>query len=124
MRMGTKEEWKDIKGYEGLYQISNYGSVLGLSSGKILKPTDVKSRGVYAKRIKNTLSKNGKLKNFTIHNLVYTHFFGKIKGILDFKDGDYRNCRLDNLIDVDYTYNQRVNKNIRVLDKSTGILYS
>lgn len=119
-----KEEWKDIKGYEGLYRISNYGRILGLSSGKILKHNDVKSRGLYSGRIKNTLSKNGKLKNFTVHNLVYKHFVGEIKGILDFKDGDYKNCRLDNLIDVDYTYNQRVNKNIRVLDSYTGRLYS
>ena len=26
-----KEEWKDIKGYEGLYQISNLGRVKSLS---------------------------------------------------------------------------------------------
>lgn len=117
------EEWKDIKGYEGLYRISNHGRILGLTSNKVLKPNDVNSRGKNANRIKNTLSKNGKLKNFTIHNLVYSHFVGKINGILDFKDGDYTNCRVDNLIDVPYTHNQRVNKNIRVLDKSTGKLY-
>lgn len=25
-----KEEWRDIKGYEGLYQVSNLGRVKGL----------------------------------------------------------------------------------------------
>lgn len=25
-----KEEWKDIKGYEGLYQISNFGRIKSL----------------------------------------------------------------------------------------------
>ncbi len=119
-----KEEWKDIQGYEGLYKISNHGRILGLTSNKILKPNDVVSRGVKANRLKNTLCKNGKLKNFTIHNLVYKHFVGEIKGIIDFKDGDYTNCCVDNLIDVQYTHIQRVNKNIRVLDKSTGKLYS
>lgn len=31
------EIWKDIKGYEGLYKVSNMGHVLGMR-GKILKP--------------------------------------------------------------------------------------
>lgn len=31
------EIWKDIKGYEGLYKVSNMGRVLGIR-GKILKP--------------------------------------------------------------------------------------
>lgn len=118
------EFWKDIKGYEGLYKISNYGRILGLTRGNILKPNDVKSRGIFANRLSNTLCKNGKVKNFTIHNLVYTHFVGEINGILDFKDGNYRNCHVDNLIDVQYTYTQRLNKNIRVLDKKTEKLYS
>ena len=49
----TIEEWKDIKGYEGLYQISNLGRVKSLPkklisgngaiqkhNGKILKPSN------------------------------------------------------------------------------------
>lgn len=34
------KEWKDIKGYEGLYQISNFGEVKSLyfKKEKILKP--------------------------------------------------------------------------------------
>lgn len=32
------EIWKDIKGYEGLYQISNYGKVKSLKRGILLKP--------------------------------------------------------------------------------------
>ena len=29
-----KEEWKDIKGYEGLYQISNLGRIKSLKNNK------------------------------------------------------------------------------------------
>lgn len=32
-----KEYWKDIEGYEGLYQISNLGRVKSFYSGKVLK---------------------------------------------------------------------------------------
>lgn len=34
-----EEVWKDIKGYEGIYQISNYGRVYSLVSNRILKPS-------------------------------------------------------------------------------------
>ena len=32
-----EETWKDIEGYEGLYQVSNLGRVKSLRSGKLLK---------------------------------------------------------------------------------------
>lgn len=32
------EEWKDIEGYEGLYQVSNEGKVRSLRTNKIMKP--------------------------------------------------------------------------------------
>ena len=32
------EEWKDVEGYEGLYQVSNQGNVRSLRTNKILKP--------------------------------------------------------------------------------------
>lgn len=40
-----KEIWKDIEGYEGLYQVSNLGNVYSLISNKILKTR--KNRGGY-----------------------------------------------------------------------------
>ena len=68
--MFLKEVWQDIKGFEGLYAISNKGNVKSLKSGKILKPYD--NGGYY--RI--TLSKGGKSKRFLVHVLVATHFIG------------------------------------------------
>ena len=32
-----KEEWKDVKGYEGLYKVSNLGNVYSYHTKKILK---------------------------------------------------------------------------------------
>ena len=69
-RCFVKEVWKDIKGFEGLYAISNKGNVKSLKSGKILKPYD--NDGYY--RI--TLNKGGKSKRFLVHVLVVIHFIG------------------------------------------------
>lgn len=38
------EQWKDIEGYEGFYQISNYGRVFSCLSGRIRK-TSINNKG-------------------------------------------------------------------------------
>lgn len=35
------EIWKDIEGYDGLYQVSNEGMVKSLRNNKILKPSNL-----------------------------------------------------------------------------------
>lgn len=32
MSKSITEEWRDVKGYEGIYQVSNFGSVKSLDS--------------------------------------------------------------------------------------------
>lgn len=77
------EVWKDIKGYEGLYQISNLGNVKSLSrkvpncnqtgftgsfkiiKEKILKPKKDRKGYFYV-----DLHKNGKAKATKIHRIV------------------------------------------------------
>lgn len=41
-----KEEWKDIEGYEGLYQVSNTGKIKSLRNNIILKPM-ISNNGYY-----------------------------------------------------------------------------
>ena len=78
------EEWKDIKGYEGLYQVSNLGRVKSLERitnmkdgrirterEKILKPIKDK-HGYYKVRL---YKKDGN-KEFKIHSLVLFTFVG------------------------------------------------
>lgn len=67
------EIWKDIPGYENLYQVSNLGRVRSLDrvvknhlyKGKIMTPVD-NSNGYLTVK----LSKNHKYKRFYIHILV------------------------------------------------------
>ena len=66
------DEWKDIKGYEGLYQVSNIGRVKSFKrskKGDILKTT-INNRG-YCSR---SLSKNVISKTYSIHRLVALEF--------------------------------------------------
>lgn len=70
------ERWMAIKGYEGLYEISNLGNVRSLWFGnrKILKQKKGKN-GYYSV----TLCKNGiKKKEFLVHRLVVISFLGPI----------------------------------------------
>lgn len=81
------EKWRDIKGYEGLYQISNLGNIKSLTrieyTYNYLKKEKIKrvrkekliSSNNNVKRYKIvSLTKNGKTKTFTIHRLVAQTF--------------------------------------------------
>lgn len=63
------EIWKDIKDYEGLYQVSNLGRVKRVKAGKILKGFKI-TKGYVGVR----LSKNGIVSNKKIHRLVAQAF--------------------------------------------------
>lgn len=66
-----KEIWKDIAGYEGLYQVSNFGRVKSIRFGKerILKP--FKTGKGY---LQVCLYKNNKRKKYYVHRLVAQTF--------------------------------------------------
>ena len=66
------EEWKPIPGYEGLYEVSNYGRVRSFkwsSNGKILSPCKDGSGYCFV-----NLCKDGKVKPRIIHRLVAEAF--------------------------------------------------
>ena len=64
-----REEWKDIKGYEGKYQVSNLGRVYSFYKKDCLKPGKNTWGYLYV-----SLSKEGKAKPYTVHKLVALHF--------------------------------------------------
>lgn len=63
------EIWKDINGYEGLYQVSNLGNVKNIKTGRILK--NRKNTKGYLQVV---LCKNGIVKEYLVHRLVAEHF--------------------------------------------------
>lgn len=63
------EEWKDIKGYEELYQVSNLGSVKRVKTGRILKGSE-DTKGY----LRVTLSKNNTVSHQRVHRLVAQAF--------------------------------------------------
>lgn len=64
-----KEEWRDIQGYEGLYQVSNKGRVKSTRNNIILKPA-MNNHGYYWVDLLN----HGIRKHATIHRLVAQAF--------------------------------------------------
>jgi hypothetical protein len=65
------ENWKDVIGYEGLYQVSDMGRVksIGYGKEKIMKPGTKKIGYCYV-----ILSKDGIKKSHNIHRLIAIHF--------------------------------------------------
>lgn len=95
-----KEIWRDIAGYEGYYQVSNFGRVRSLDKmqnyngsarlhkGKILKPNN-DGRGYLIV----DLSKNNRSVTKTIHRLVATAFLDNPNNLpqVNHKDEDKEN---------------------------------
>lgn len=91
--MEQKEIWKPIKGYEGLYLISNLGNIKN-KRGKYRK-ISIGKRGYKCV----TLCKNGKHKNKTLHRLLMESFVPnpENKPHIDHIDGNRLNNNLNNL---------------------------
>lgn len=73
-----KEIWKDIKGYEGLYQVSNLGRVKSLNYNHTGREEILKSQKDKYDYLCVNLYRNGVMKRYTIHRLEYEAFYGKI----------------------------------------------
>lgn len=104
----NQEEWKDIEGYEGLYQISNYGNVKSISRQTIPHVVSneyiLKRRFNYTGDIIVTLYKKDQQRiNVKVYELVARHFVenpeGKTK--VAHKDKNILNNNKDNLAWID-----------------------
>lgn len=86
------ELWKDIKGYEGRYRVSNKGRISNYN--RILTPTD-NGHGYLI----IGLCKDGKKTNFYIHRLVAMAFIDnpENKPVVNHKDYNAKNNNFNNL---------------------------
>lgn len=92
-----EEEWKWIKNFEGVYQISNFGRIKSFKrniDGQIL--SNKNSKGWY---FTVNLRTNAMRQTKRIHVLVAEHFIGEIPlGYhVHHKDGNKQNNKVDNL---------------------------
>jgi hypothetical protein len=92
--MKHQEIWKDVKGYEGLYKISNFGNVWSVKR-KMFRVPSVIGRGYLQVHI----FISGKRKCFMVHRLVATHFIDnpENKPQINHIDGDKKNNHYKNL---------------------------
>ena len=112
------EIWKDIEGYEGIYQVSNRGRVKSLSRAifnkhgkwmrdnpERIKKLTIGSHGYYV----CSMHRGGQQTVRTIHTLVAEAFLTNDNSlrVVDHIDGNKLNCNLENLEYVDHKENNR-----------------
>jgi len=118
------EKWKDVKGYDGFYKISNHGKVISYRRKpaiemKIFK----KEKGYYFV----SLSLKGNNKHHRIHRLVAEHFIDNpmMHKQINHKDMCKENNNVENLEWCSNTYNQRhaaIFKRMAKVEKNSNIL--
>lgn len=95
----TKEIWKDIEGYEGLYMISTYGNVKSLNYGRTGIAKNLKLKSCPSGYRTIILCKDGEKKDKLIHRLVVEAFIPNPKEYpqVNHKDEDKFNNKVTNL---------------------------
>lgn len=103
------EIWVDVKGYEGLYQVSDFGNVRTV---EVIKPHNTNKSFTWVKKSKlmkltptvkgykrACFYKNGIRKMHSVHRLVASHFNekGDNHTIVNHLDGNKANNHTDNL---------------------------
>ena len=71
----TKETWKPIKNYEGLYEVSNFGRVKALNYRRSKKEKLMSPSGS-GRYLHVGLHRGGERKHYSIHKLVLQAFLG------------------------------------------------
>ena len=112
--------WKNIKGYEGLYQVSDEGEVRSLNyrgNGEIQVLRSANNNYGYPTVV---LVKNGKHKTHTVHRLVASAFLSNPENLpyINHKDENRTNNTVSNLEWCTPTYNNTYGSRIEKFIKS------
>lgn len=99
-------QWKPVKGYEGLYEVSSEGEIKSLektrknSKGQYIQKEKMLAQSLTSTGYKKVeLVRNGKKKSLKVHRLVAEAFIPKVEGkpYVNHKDGNQLNNSVDNL---------------------------
>ena len=104
----AQEQWRDVEGYDGMYQVSDLGRVRSRKSGEWKVLSQGKVRGY----LQVVLSKGGKCKNYKVHRLVAQAFIQNdddSKTQINHRDECKQNNRLWNLEYCTAQYNTTYN---------------
>lgn len=121
-----EEIWKDVKNYEGYYQVSNLGRIRSWinNKGNRRKEPKILNVSIVKGYLHVGFCKNGNKKFYSVHRLVYEAFIGEIpEGMqVNHKDENKQNNILSN-IDTLMTCKENNNwgtHNIRVAKSLTN----
>lgn len=131
-----QEIWKDIRGYEGIYQISNLGNVKVLDRKVFNSKCYCVRQGRIFKNNKNgrgyinvRLTKNGKSTNKSVHRLVAEAFITNPNNYkyINHKDENKQNNIVSNLEWCTPKYNQQYSRHkrcrkVKQMDANNNVL--
>lgn len=124
------EMWKQIPGYEGYYEISNFGKIRSVDryvknrGGAALKRGKELAVSLKGDYYQICLYKNNIGKWFLVHRLVAMAFLPNTNGLpqVNHKDENTKNNRVDNLEWCDSSYNHNYGTRIeRIADRRRGV---
>lgn len=112
------EIWKDVVGYEGIYEVSDYGRVrthkdkttyTSRHGIRKWKQRYLKNKTPNGRDVRVSLWKNGNHKDFLVHRLVAYAFVPLVEGkdCINHKDGNPKNNNVENLEWCNHQENNR-----------------
>lgn len=115
-----EEIWKDVVGYEGIYEVSNYGRVRThknkktwskqYNSWRYWKQRYLKNKTPNGRDCRVALWKDGKVKDYLVHRLVAFAFIPNndiTKDCINHIDGNPKNNHVENLEWCNHLENNR-----------------
>jgi hypothetical protein len=119
------EIFKDIPGYEGIYQVSNLGNVKSLKTQKEKILKSCKSDKSHGYKLV-VLRKDSKSKTYTVHQLVAMVFLNhkpcRYKFVINHKDFNRTNNNVNNLEVITMRENSN-KKHLKSTSKYTGVSF-
>jgi hypothetical protein len=124
-----KELWKEIPGYEGLYEVSNIGNVKSLNYNHTGKPELLKMPLASAGYPRVVLCREKKKRTFYVHQLVAMAFLGHCPDKMEIHVDHINNIKTDNRVENLQLLSARQNtikhfEGVETSSKYVGVIYS